>query len=193
MAVDIPGPHEAYVHNNDFSKSLDIHAGAAIRLKPKADAPVLAKMQEGDRTEITGLRSGWTQIKLYKTIVGYIRIGGAPGAVSSPAPSAPFVPPATQAPAAPPINAGPATALPRAIQGMLVETKRFLLVGHRPDYDYQLNDSTGKRIAFLDTSKVAHLLKMDSYIDQLVTVSGVIQPTSDYKNLVIVIQTVETR
>ena len=52
MAVDIPGPHEAYVHNNDFSKSLDIHAGAAIRLKPKADAPVLATMQEGDKTEI---------------------------------------------------------------------------------------------------------------------------------------------
>ena len=23
MAVDLPGPHEAYVHNNDFSKSLD--------------------------------------------------------------------------------------------------------------------------------------------------------------------------
>ena len=189
MAVDLPGPHEAYVHNNDFSKSLDIHAGAAIRLKPKADAPVLATMQEGDKTEITGLRSGWTQIKLYKTIVGYIRIGGAPGAALAPA----FVPPVTQVPAAPPVNAGPATALPRAVQGMLAETKRFRLIGHRPDYDYQLNDSTGKRIAFLDTSKVAHLLKMDSYIDQLVTVSGVIQPTSDYKNLVIVIQTVETR
>ena len=189
MAVDLPGPHEAYVHNNDFSKSLDIHAGAAIRLKPKADAPVLATMQEGDKTEITGLRSGWTQIKLYKTIVGYIRIGGAPGAALAPA----FVPPVTQVPAAPPVNAGPATALPRAVQGMLAETKRFLLIGHRPDYDYQLNDSTGKRIAFLDVSKVAALQKMDSHIDQLVTVSGFITPTSDGKNLVIVVQTVETR
>jgi hypothetical protein len=187
MAVDIPGPHEAYVHNNDFSKSLDIHVGAAIRLKPKADAPVLATMKEGDKTEITGLRSGWTQIKLYKTIVGYIRIGAAS------APAAPFVPPVAQSLATPPVNAGPATALPRTVQGMLVETKHFLLVGHRPDYDYQLNDSTGKRIAFLDISKVAALQKMESFIDQLVTVSGVITPTDDHENLVIVVQTVETR
>jgi hypothetical protein len=193
MAIDIAGPHEAYVHNNDFSKSLDIRAGAPIRQKPKADAPVIATMKEGDKTEITGLRSGWTQIKLYKTIVGYIQTGGMTGPAPMPAPGASFVPPAAQAPAAPPVNAGPAAGLPRPIQGMLVETKRFLLVGHRPDYDYQLNDSTGKRIAFLDISKVAALQKMETYIDQLVTVSGVIKPTDDHKNLVIVVQTVETR
>ena len=57
--------YEAYVNNNDFSKSLDIRPGAAIRLKPKADAPIFATMHEGDKTEITGLRSGWTQINLY--------------------------------------------------------------------------------------------------------------------------------
>ena len=155
MAVEMPGPHEAYVNNNDFSKSLEIHAGAAIRLKPKADAALLATMQEGDKTEITGLRSGWTQIKLFKTVVGYIRIGGtasAPGSEPVTAASAPLPPP--PATSAPPATAGPATALPRTLQGMLVETKRFLLVGRRPDYDYQLNDTAGKRIAFLDLGKV---------------------------------------
>jgi hypothetical protein len=197
MAVEMPGPQEAaYVNNNDFSKSLDIHAGAAIRLKPKTDAPILATMQEGDKTEITGLRSGWTQIKLFKTIVGYIPIGGTPaasGAAPVPAMSAPVVPAATPAPAAPPVNAGPATAMPRTLQGMLVATKRFLLVGPRPNYDYQLNDNDGKRIAFLDVSKVAPRQKMETYVDQLVTVSGVIKPTDDWKNLVVEVQTLEAR
>jgi hypothetical protein len=193
MAVDLPGPHEAYVNNNDFSKSLDVHAGAAIRLKPKADAPVLATMQEGDKTEITGLRSGWTQIKLYKTIVGYIQIGGTSSS-TAPAPVPVMsVPAATPAAAAPLVSAGPATALPRVMQGMLVETKRLLFVGPRPDYNYQLNDSAGKRVGFLDVSRVAPSQRIEAYVDQLVTISGVIKPTSDWKNLVIEVQTIEAR
>ena len=198
MAVDLPGPHEAYVKNDDFSKSLDIHGGAAIRLKPKADAPILALMQEGDKTEITGLRSGWTQIKLYKTIVGFIPISGtasSPAAAPVPAPAtgAPAVPVVAPAPAAPPVSAEPATALPRVLQGMLVETKRLLVVGPRPDYKYQLNDPAGKRMAFLDVSKVALQQRIETYVDQLVTISGVIKPTSDWKNLVIEVQTLEAR
>jgi len=199
IAVEMPGPHEAYVSNNDFSKSLDIRAGAAIRLKPKADAPVLATMQEGDKTEITGLRSGWTQIKLHKTIIGFIRAPGAAytstaaPSTAAPAPAASVPPPAPTAPAAPPVVAGPASELPRTVEGTLVETKRFLLVGHRPDYAYQLNDSTGKRIAYLDTSKIESLQKVETYIDRTVTVSGVIKPTDDWENLVIQVQTLEPR
>jgi len=194
MADDLPGPHEAYVNNNDFSKSLDVHAGAAIRLKPKADAPILATMQEGDKTEITGLRSGWTQIKLYKTIVGFIQIGGTSSSLPAPAPVPVIsVPAATPAAAVPPVSAGAATALPRVLQGMLVETKRVLFVGPRPDYKYQLNDSAGKRVGFLDVSRVAPLQRIEAYVDQLVTISGVIKPTSDWKNLVIEVQTIEAR
>jgi hypothetical protein len=196
MAVDMPGPHEAYVNNNDFSKSLDIHMGAAIRLRPKADAPLLALMQEGDKTEITGLRSGWTQIKLYKTLVGYIQTGGTsftPVAAPAPAPGTPSQPQAAPAPDAPPPSVGAASDLPRTIEGMLVETKRFLFVGHRPEYDYQLNDPSGNRIAFVDVSKVAPLKKMEPYINQFVAVSGVIKPASDWKNLVIEAQTIEAR
>jgi hypothetical protein len=193
MAVDLPGPHEAYVNNNDFSKSLDVHAGAAIRLKPKADAPILATMQEGDKTEITGLRSGWTQIKLYKTIVGYIQVGGTSSA-PAPAPVPVMsVPAASPAATVPPVSAGPATALPRVLQGMLVETKRVLFVGPRPDYKYQLNDSAGKRVGFLDVSRVAPSQRIEAYVDQLVTISGVIKPTSDWKNLFIEVQTIEAR
>ena len=196
MAVDLPGPHEAYVNNNDFSKSLEIHPGAAIRMKPKADAPVLAAMQEGDKTEITGLRSGWTQIKLHKTLVGYIQTGANPAAVAAaPAPvaAAPAMLPAAAAPASPPPGAGPAAALPKFMQGMLVETKRLLYVGPRPIYDYQINDPAGKRIAFLDVSKVALQQKIETCVNQFVTVSGVVKSTSDWKDLVIEVQTLNPR
>ena len=194
IAVELPGPHEAYVYNNDFSKSLDVHPGAAIRLKPKADAPVLEAMQEGDKIEITGLRSGWTQIKLYKTIIGYVRIGGTaspPG--TAPVTVASTPPPPPVATVAPPASTGPAAALPRTLQGLLVETKRFLIVGPRPAYDYQINDSEGRRIAFLDISKIAATQKIEPYVNRLVTISGALERTSDWKNLVISVQTLEVR
>jgi hypothetical protein len=194
MAVEMPGPHEAYVNNDDFSKSLEIRAGAAIRLKPNAGAPLLATMQEGDKTEITGLRNGWTQIKLSKTVIGYIRIGGtAPVPVAAQAAAASVPPPPPPTTLAPPVSTGPATALPRTLQGMLVETKRILFVGRRPGYDYQLNDTDGKRIAFLDVSKVAATKNIEPYVDHPVTVSGIITETSDSKNLVIAVQTLESR
>ena len=192
MAIELPGPHEAYVNNNDFGKSLDIHPGAAIRLMPKADAPVLTTMQEGDKTEITGLRSGWTQIKLSKAVIGYINVGG-----SSSAPRAAAAPPAPLAMAAgqpaPVISSGPASALPHTFQGMLVETKRILLIGPRRDYDYQLNNTEGQRVAFLDVSKVLVTEKMERYLDRLVTVSGVLKQTPDGKDLVVEVESLEPK
>ena len=197
MAIELPGPHEAYVNNNDFSKSLDVHPGAAIRLMPRADSPILTTMQEGDKTEITGLRSGWTQIKLSKTVIGYIDVGGSSSAPRAAAAPPPIVPPAPLTMAAgqpaPVIGSGPASALPHTFQGMLVETKRFLLVGPRRDYDYQLNNTEDKRVAFLDVSKVLATQNMERYLDQLVTVSGVLKQTTDGKNLVIEVESLEPK
>jgi hypothetical protein len=193
MAVALSGPHEAYVRNSDLTKGLDVHPGAALRQLPKADAPVLATMQEGDQIEITGLRPGWTQIKLSRDVVGYIKIGGSvslpPPAVSSGAMPPPPARPA--GPAAPMLSSGPASALPHTFQGMLVATKRFLLVGPRPGYDYQLDGVEGKRIAFLDVTKVLATLKMERFVDSPVIVSGVLKQTYDGKNLVIEVETLD--
>jgi hypothetical protein len=154
-------------------------------------------MQEGDKTEITGLRSGWTQIKLSKTVIGYIDVGGSSSAPRAAAAPPPIVPPAPLTMAAgqpaPVIGSGPASALPHTFQGMLVETKRFLLVGPRRDYDYQLNNTEDKRVAFLDVSKVLATQNMERYLDQLVTVSGVLKQTTDGKNLVIEVENLEPK
>jgi len=193
MAIELPGPHEAYVSNNDFSKSLDIHPGAAIRLLPKADAPTLTTMQEGDKTEITGLRSGWTQIKLSKTIIGYIKVGGISFS-SAPVLTMPLSLPVLAAgQSAPLVSSGTAAALPHTFQGMLVQTKRILLIGPRRDYEYQLNNTAGQRVAFLDVSKVLAAEKIEPYRDRFVTVSGVLRQTPDGKDLVIEVENLETQ
>src|SRR4051812_17638982 len=48
MAVDLPGPHTAYVQNKDMAKSLDLNPGASIYLEPKPDAGVLTIAERGD-------------------------------------------------------------------------------------------------------------------------------------------------
>ncbi len=192
MAVALSGPHEAYVRNSDLTKGLDVHPGAALRQLPEADAPVLTTMQDGDQVEITGLRPGWTQIKLSRDLVGYIKIGGdaspPPPAVSPAAVPPPALP---AAPAAPVLSSGPASTLPRTYQGMLVETKRFLLIGPRPDYDYELDGVEGKRIAYLDVTKVLATLKMEKFVDSPVIVTGGLTQTYDGKNLVIEVETLD--
>ena len=192
MAVALPGPHEAFVSNNDLSKGLNVHPGAALRLLPKADGPVLTTMQEGDQIEITGLRPGWTQVTLSRDVIGYIRIGGPTAAPAAASPPAAMPPPPAAVPGLPaPISVaggGPA-ALPHTYQGMLVATRRILLVGPRPDYDYQLNGIEGKRIAFLDVSKVLATEKMEKYLDSPVSVSGVLRQAGNGRDLVIEVET----
>jgi hypothetical protein len=185
MAVELPGPHDAYVRNHDFTKALDVLPGAAIRQLPSADAPVLATMQDGDKIEITGLRSGWTQVKLLKDVVGYIKLGGAATpATAAVAAVAPLRPTAvTDAP--PVLSSGPVSALPRTVKGMVVETRRKFLVGPRPEYDYQLNDPDGKRIAFLDVARVLPTQKMEKILEHFVNVTGVVRQSTDGKDIVI--------
>lgn len=211
MPVELPGPFEGYVENKDLTKALDVSAGAPIRLAPQANAPVLAIAQKGDKTTITGLRGKWTQISLGKPIVGYIRIGNAPGypppVATAPAPSAPTPQPAAAAPAPvapiaygaagsgqppPTVNLGDSSSLlPRQFAGRFVST-RSLLRPRRP-YDWALNDDAGKRYAYLDVSKLLLTEQLQKYIDHSVVVFGVAKPTPDGKDLVIVIESLQLK
>jgi hypothetical protein len=189
LAVELPGPFQAYVRNRDFLKSLDVRIGASIRIAPKLDAPVLTKAGKDDSIEITGLFGKWTQIKLTKKIVGYIQ---APAVVAAPPPPAPapdFTPAPAPAPAAVDNNApGHAVttsvaSLPRLLEGTVVSTRRPF-TPRRP-YDYQLNDSSGSRLAYIDVSHLLLTVPMDNYIDHTVDVYGTVQSTNNGNDLVI--------
>jgi hypothetical protein len=204
QAVELTGPHEVYVHGKDLTKNLDVKPNAEFRTQPKADAPVLTTFSPGDKAEITGLRGKWTQLKLEKKIVGYIRTSGAGNsAASAPAPAAPaYTPPASApvpaiastggAPGRPAQNInlgdGGSSALPRLFKGQLVGTRK--LIGRAP-YEFQLNDDGGARYAYLDTSKLLLTEQIDKYIDRTVVVYGTAKPVPNSKDIVIQVESLQ--
>lgn len=195
LAVELPGPHEAYVLNKDFLKSLDLRPGAPIYTEPKLDAPILARAERGDQIEITGLLGKWTQIKLAKNLTGYIQL---PGAMPAPAPAAAAAPPAPPpAPVAVDNNVpGHAvntdvSSLPRLLEGRVVSTRRPF-TPRRP-YDYELDDASGSRLAYLDTSHLLLTAQIDSYAGHTVVVYGTVKPIEGGSDLVITAESLQLK
>ncbi len=188
-AVLVPGPFEGYVRNKDLSKQLEVLPGSTIYMAPKVGAAVLAVVEKGDKAEITGLRGGWTQVRLQKSLVGYIHSGNAepaPAAVVA-APTAPA--PTSPTPTAPPASTPSAPApesnlhLSRLFEGTLAPTQS-LLAPHRP-FDWQLVDPSGNRIAYVDLSKLLLTEQIGSYAGRAVVVLGSIKPLKQSNDLVI--------
>jgi len=206
MAVALPGPFSGYVKMGDFTKQLDVVPGSSIYLKPDLAAPVIAKAAKGDKIEITGLHGKWTQISLNQPVVGYIRLGPvgtaalasaepmAPGpAADSPISAATPVPVAAAAPAAgreaAPENAASAT-LVRMIEGKFVAAHK--LFAKRP-YQWELADSTGSRLAYLDVSKLLLTEQLDRYIDRQVSVTGAVEPVPKSEDVVVRVESLQLK
>jgi len=193
LAVEVPGPHEAYVQNKDFLKSLDVRPGAALYAEPKTSAPVLGHAEKGDKIEITGLLGRWTQIKLEKSLTGYIQL---PNAAPAPAPAALAPPP----PPAPVVinNSAPGHAvgsdvstLPRLLEGKIVSTRRPF-TPRRP-YDYEIDDAGGSRLAYLDSSHLLLTAQMDSYVGHTVAVYGTVKTVPGGRDLVITAESLQLK
>lgn len=200
-AIEVPGPFEGYVRNRDLTKQLDVLPGSSVFLGPGEDLGVLAVFAKGDKAEITGLRGSWTQVRLEKSLVGYIRTGPAEplaapvpptapaatpaGAAAPEAPAPASAPPAAAAAAPAPSSAAPAenVALSRLFEGTLASTKT--LMPTRKPYDWQLLDPAGKRIAYVDISKLLLTEQISSYAGHGVVVLGSIRPVKDSDDLVI--------
>jgi Bacterial SH3 domain len=195
LAVELSGPYEAYVRNKDFLKSLDIRPGAPIRTAPKLDAPVLTTAEKGDDIEIIGLFGKWTQVKFSKKITGYIQVAGAMPAAPAPAPTI------TEAPAPAAIavdNNAPghavntdANTLPRLLEGKVVST-RHPFTPRRP-YDYELDDASGSRLAYVDVSHLLLTGRMENYIDHTVDVYGTVKPMNGGNDLVITAESLQLK
>lgn len=217
-AIELAGPHEVYVQNKDILKSLDVKPGANLYTAPKADAAVLTTMVKGDAAEISGLHGRWTQIRLQKKIIGYIGDDSISTAAVSPVASSrpaistiaapagvnattisaspvqvyagPTTPSLQPVPAAPSntLNPAAAAALPRLFEGTFVPAKRFL--AYKP-YDYQLNDRSGQRYAFLDCSRLPKTESLDRYNDKVITVYGSARLIENTKDIVIEVDSIQ--
>jgi len=207
LAVELPGPFEAYVHNKDMTKDLEVRAGATLHTAPDPDSAVLATMEPGDKTEITGLHGRWTQVRLEKKLTGYIHVGATEVAhVANPAKPAASPAPLAPAPVAPTAHGTAAAgqpapvvnlsetsnaSLPRLFQGKFVST-RSPFKPRRP-YDWALNDDAGKRYAFLDISKLLLTEQIESYADRVVVVYGVARPIPNSKDIVIAVESLQLK
>lgn len=190
--VEISGSFEAYAHNRDITKGLEVREGANLLAEPKKDATVLTVAQEGDKTEVVGLAgSDWCQIRLEKKLQGFIATSAAnipsdPAPVLTPAPVAPVT-----APAAPVTTVGRAVPMsgntadmPRLFAGRLVLAKRAL-INPNPPYDYQLTDASGRRFAYVETKRLLLTDKIEAYLDRQISITGTVRNTVDGKDLVI--------
>jgi hypothetical protein len=209
-AVELAGPHEVYVQNKDITKSLDVRPGAELRQAPKADAPILTLANAGETLDITGLHGRWTQLKLARPLVGYIKVASASlPLASSPRPAltepagapAPFAPPPVRA-AAQGATAGEAStavsltdsggdAVPRIFQGRFVST-RSPFRPRRP-YDWALADESGSRFAYLDVSRLLQTEPIENYAGRTVAVLGAARALPGTKDFVIIVESLQLR
>jgi hypothetical protein len=190
IAVEVPGPVEGFVANADITKSLDVRVGAPIRQEAKADGAVVANGEKGDVTHITGLRGRWTQVSIERKRYGYIRqrvveldaIANAPAL--APTAAAPLIDMGPgRAVNTERAQSGPPATLARSFQGKFVSTRRPL--APRRPYDFQVNDGTGERFAYVDVSRLTPAETMDKYLDRTVIVTGVTRYSNEAQGLVI--------
>lgn len=223
VAVELPGPFEVYVQNKEIGKSLDIRPGAPLHLQPKLESGVLTTMVKGDKVEITGLRGKWTQIKLDKKLVGYVRLAGlpTPAIATTPTPvnAVPAAPsasttspaPAAQAPVAPPpvppvaygvAPGGQAAPMVDLGDGGASTLPRLFQgkfastrrpFAPRRPYDYQLNDEAGVRYAYVDLSKLLITESIEKYLERTVVVFGMAQKTQPNGDIVIIAESIQAR
>lgn len=196
--VAIAGPFDGFVHNRDINKGLEVREGASIHLAPKADAPVLTVVAPGDKSEVVGLAANgdWCQIKLDKTLTGYVATGrtaNSPAATIAPAVTSPASTVATpSSPGHPVVTQGNTTDLPRTFAGTLTAAARPIL-NPNPPYDYHLVDASGKRLAYVDLKKITLNARIDTILNRPVTITGTIRNTVDGKDLVIAAESIQPR
>jgi hypothetical protein len=195
--IEVTGPFEAYVRNRDITKGLEIREGTSIYAAPNKDAPVITVAAPGDKTDITGLRGDWAQIKLEKKLQGFIAVGETANTPAETRPlfsvAAPAAPPAPVATAGRPVPLTGNTAdMPRMFAGKLVLARRLFL-NPNPLYDYQLTDASGRRFAYVDTKRLLLTDRIEAYLDRNITITGTVRNTVDGKDLVIAAESMQLK
>ncbi len=194
MAVDVAGPFVAYINGRELNKNLDIRPNAPLVLRPDDKAAVLVHYVKGMKVVVTGIRGHWMQVKFEQNVVGYISLAPATPALPVAPPSAPASPASYGAPTGggQVVPSSPHSAeMPRTFQGKFVSTHHFL--GMHKAYDFQLNDDSGSRFAYLDLSHILVTDVLDRYLDQEVIVYGIARNMKDSKNIVIEVQSLQLR
>lgn len=210
QAVEFTGPHTVYVTEKDTLKNMEVRPGASYYAAPKSDAPVIGLADEKDSATFADIVGRYNKFSLNKPIVAYVRVAPTPVApVETAAPVA-------EAVAAAPVVAAPLTdsssvlrndipassptvpgrgleagepRLARTFFGTVASTRNPLRP--RRPFDFQLNDSAGSRIAYLDVSKLLQTEQIDAFVGRPVALFGTAEPLGTGKEIVIRVETLK--
>ncbi|MBC8011967.1 MAG: hypothetical protein H7067_17915 [Burkholderiales bacterium] len=218
QAVEFAGPHTVYVTEKDTLKNMEVRPGASYYAAPKSDAPVIGLADDKDPATFADIVGRYNKFSLAKPIIAYVRDTPTPVAPVEVAAVAPVetAAPAPEVVAAAPVAAAPftdSTAVLRndipasspAVAGRGLETgeprlartffgtvasTRNPLRPRRP-FDYQLNDSSGARIAYLDVSRLLQTEQIDAFIARPVALFGTAEPLGTGKEIVVRVETLK--
>ncbi len=221
QAVELAGPHTVYVTEKDTLKNFDVRPGAAYLSAPRPDAPVVGLAGEKDPASFANIVGRYNEFSLNKPIVAFVRaeptpvspvVSAPPPAPARPAPApapapalaptAPISPPApdyeatlrNDIPATSPVSPGRGVEpgeprLARTFFGTLAST-RSAFRPRRP-HDFQLNDSAGQRVAFIDVSRLMQTEQIDAFVGRPVTIFGTAQVVGPSNDVVIQAETLK--
>ncbi len=197
--VEVTGEFTAYARSRDITKALDVRPGGNIHTAPSSTAPVLTVALEAEHTDVIGLAGGdWCQVRVHKPLQGFVALGAAanlPAEAPKPAALSIASVPVASTQAAPVEGHAVATTstadLPRLLAGTLASAKHLL--NFNPPYPLHLTDSSGRRLAFVDTTRLRLDGRLDDYLNRQVLITGTVRNTSDGRDLVIAAELIELK
>lgn len=198
-AISFLDNFRGYVNRADLSKDLNARIGALIYARSERDPNlVMTVAAQGDRFEVLELRGEWAEVSFRKPLTGFINRAPAPDPLQDETPIAPTplietLPLVDSGEQAQPPEAhgqivASRAAIPidghiRVFEGRLARPRAWL--GRGPPYQHQIVDTAGRRIAFLDMSKLLITAPIEDYLNRNFQVFGIAEPIEGRRDFVI--------
>jgi len=204
-AISVLQNFAGFVHRSDLTKELEVRSGANIYLEPRRESRlVLTEASRNDLFEVSDLAGDWASVTFRKPIIGFIRVtDGEPAAlpILPPPPvemeTAVFTdeppPPARPREQRPVTSGEQLTTIDgtlRIFEGRVTRARSW--IGQSPPYSHQLLDRSGRRIAYLDLSRLLITEPLERAMAGTLLVYGKAESIPDRRDFVIRVEHMRT-
>lgn len=183
-----------FVKRSDVTKDLMVSPGAAVYATAEDSPNIITRAHQNDVFEVERLAGDWVEVSFRKPVIAFVppvRNGSVTtGESSEPAPSILEEAPATAQPEAArrstPVTsraAIPTDGILRAYEGRLSQPRTFF--GRTPVHPFQIVDSSGNRIAYLDLSRLLITTPLDHFLGREFYFYGRAEPIEGRRDFVI--------
>lgn len=183
-----------FVQRTDLTKDLKVAPGSAVYVNAEVNSDkVLTRARANDLFEVENLSGNWAEVSFRKPVTAFVRSESS--TASAPREAARAVQTsdiqdepeqraeATQRPTVSRRTAIPSDGMVRSFQGQLGQPRT--LFGRQAPYPFQIVDSSGNRIAYLDLSKLLITAPMEHLIGRQYEFYGKAEPIDGRRDFVI--------